>query len=458
MQNMNYYYDFSGQKYNHPLSLSMNSFDRKVFSRQTSLEISFVLRGSYEVVTEHISHVLREQELVVISPNEIHILKKIDPDSVILILHIDFDRIPDTLLGSCRNIFYTTICNLQNNRQLLFLLKEELRKLIVVLLQGNVNEGTDLFELNEIMMKILCITKKELSHSFEQLPVASIHHDNYIKAIRYIDQHYHENIHLSDIAKTLSFSNSYTSRLFTKFTLYDKSQFNRPEWKALKAPERRQAVRDYLVGKRCFGGLDLSTTTDLTAFTLLFPPQEGLDTWVVLFWAWRPEEGVLEAEQRDHVPYRDWTRAGFLELCPGDMVDFTMVEDAVAAAVDVFDLDTLGVDPYLSRTLTPRLMERGVNVVEIPQDMKNLSPAMKEVERLTRAHQMLHEHNTAARWCFGNVRCAVDGNENIKPMKNRSIGRIDITVAWIIAVAVALLRMPVGPDINEHILSEDWGI
>ena len=68
------------------------------------------------------------------------------------------------------------------------------------------------------MMKILCITKKEQSHSFEQLPVASIHHDNYIKAIRYIDQHYHENIHLSDIAKTLSFSNSYTSRLFTKFT------------------------------------------------------------------------------------------------------------------------------------------------------------------------------------------------------------------------------------------------
>ena len=150
-------------------------------------------------------------------------------------------------------------------------------------------------------------------------------------------------------------------------TLYDKSQFNRPEWKALKAPERRQAVRDYLVGKRCFGGLDLSTTTDLTAFTLLFPPQEGLDTWVVLFWAWRPEEGVLEAEQRDHVPYRDWTRAGFLELCPGDMVDFTMVEDAVAAAVDVVRTsDTLGRRPLLSRTLTPRLMERGVNVVADP--------------------------------------------------------------------------------------------
>ena len=115
-------------------------------------------------------------------------------------------------------------------------------------------------------------------------------------------------------------------------------------------------------------------------------------------------------------------------------------------------------DPYLSRTLTPRLMERGVNVVEIPQTMREMSPAMKELERLIRRREMLHEHNTAARWCFGNVRCAVDGNENIKPMKNRNTGRIDMTVAWIIAMAVALLRQPTGPDINEHVLAEDWSL
>ena len=100
-------------------------------------------------------------------------------------------------------------------------------------------------------------------------------------------------------------------------TLYDKTQWTRPEWRPLSAPARRQAARDVLEGKTCYGGLDLSTTTDLTALTLIFPPQEGLDTWTTLFWAWRPEDGVLEAEQRDHVPYRDWGRAGFLELCPG---------------------------------------------------------------------------------------------------------------------------------------------
>nr|WP_207723457.1 terminase TerL endonuclease subunit [Lawsonibacter faecis] len=235
-------------------------------------------------------------------------------------------------------------------------------------------------------------------------------------------------------------------------TIYDKTQWG-PSAKA-----DREAWLERLRGKKCFGGLDLSTTTDLTALVLLFPPQEGLDTWVALFRAWRPGDGVLEAEQRDHVPYRDWERAGFLELCEGDMIDFVQVEEAAARAAEEYKLLALGVDPYLSRTLTQRLMERGLEVIEIPQTMLSMSPAMKELERLLRAREMRHVHNTCARWCFGNVRCAVDGNENMKPMKNRSIGRIDITVAWIIAMAVALVKMPTGPDINEHVLSEDWGI
>lgn len=227
-------------------------------------------------------------------------------------------------------------------------------------------------------------------------------------------------------------------------TLYDKTQWG-PSAKA----EREAYIREHLLGKACYGGLDLSTTTDLTAFVLIFPPQEGLDTWVMLPQAWRPRDGVLEAEQRDHVPYRDWERAGFLMLCEGDMIDFTQVEEAVAQAAQDYDLLALGVDPYLSRTLTQRLMTLDIEVIEIPQTMLSMSPAMKELERLIRAHQMLHVHNTCARWNVGNVRCAVDGNENMKPMKNRSIGRIDIAVAWIIAVAVAIFKANAGIDPNE---------
>lgn len=239
-------------------------------------------------------------------------------------------------------------------------------------------------------------------------------------------------------------------------TLYDKTQWNMELWSGLNVMAKRMAARDFLAGKKCYGGLDFSTTTDLTALTMIFPPQEGLDTWVTLFWAWRPEEGVVEAEQRDHVPYRDWARAEFITLCPGEMVDYSMIEETVLWCASVFKLDTLGVDPYLSRTVSSRLMERGVTVVEIPQDMKNMSPAMKELERMLRAHEMLHEHNTAARFCFGNVRCAVDGNENIKPMKNRSIGRIDMTVAWIIAVAVWLIKKSQPADLGKALERDDF--
>ena len=235
-------------------------------------------------------------------------------------------------------------------------------------------------------------------------------------------------------------------------TLYDKTQWG-PSAKA----ERGEWL-ERLRGKRCFGGLDLSSTTDLTALVLLFPPQEGLETWVMLPRAWVPLDGIEARELRDHVPFRDWIRAGFLTGCPGDMIDFPDVESAVLEASEIYQLELLGMDPYLGRTIAARLTEAGVNVTEIPQTMSGMSPAMKELERLIRSHQMLHLHNTAARWCFGNVRCAVDGNENMKPMKNRSTGRIDIAVAWIISMAAAMLDAAKPPDLAQAMDRPGWSL
>lgn len=229
-------------------------------------------------------------------------------------------------------------------------------------------------------------------------------------------------------------------------TLYDRTQYHVPALEQVyKGNALRARIRDSLKGKRCFGGLDLSTTTDLSAFVLEFPPQPGLTCWVTLFWAWRPGEGVVDAEKRDHVPYSDWARARYLSLCDGDMVDFMEIEETIRQAARTYRLECLGVDPYLSRMMSGRLLQGDaanapINVVEIPQTMTGLSPAMKDLERKLRAGEMLHEHNTCARWNFGNVRCRADGNENIKPMKNLSTGRIDMTVAWIIAHATALLQ------------------
>lgn len=235
-------------------------------------------------------------------------------------------------------------------------------------------------------------------------------------------------------------------------TIYDKTQWNPPGCK-----DWREAVQ-LLRGKTCYGGVDLSKSTDLTAFVLVFPPQEGLDRWVALPTGWMPLDGIDAREREDHVPYRDWIRAGFLHGCEGDIIDFEAVADAVVQAAQNYDLRMVGFDPYLGATVMQSIRERlagtVTEVVEIPQGIRSISPPMKELERLIRAHEMLHVHNTAARQCFLNLRCVSDDNENIKPTKKRSRGRIDITVAWIIAFATAMLQP--APTLADSVAAADW--
>ena len=235
-------------------------------------------------------------------------------------------------------------------------------------------------------------------------------------------------------------------------TLYDKTQ-----WGPSAKLEREEWIRQELSGKTCYGGVDLSSTTDLTAFVLFFPPQQGLDVAVWLPFIWHAGGDIEAAEKRDHAPYRDWERAGFMTICDGDVIDYADVERTITWATSVFSLKMVGFDPFLSRTITQRL---GAVVLccEIPQDMRNMSPAMKEIETGMRKHEILHVHNTCFRWTFGNVRCAVDGNENMKPMKNKSKGRIDPPVALIIAVAVWMIYRNQKPDLGASIEAGTFGM
>ena len=232
-------------------------------------------------------------------------------------------------------------------------------------------------------------------------------------------------------------------------TLYDKCQWG-PSRKA-----DREAWLEQLRGKTCYGGVDLSTSRDLTAFVLLFPPQQGLDAAVLVPHIWRPKDTVEEAEKRDHVPYRDWERAGVLRLCEGNIIDYDDIERTIREAAERYDLKMVGFDPYLSRTITQRLSKH-VTTIEVPQDLKNMSPAMKEMDTMMESRQLLHVHNTCFRWTFGNVRCHVDGNGNIKPLKNRSPGRIDPTVASIIVIAVWTIARDQPPDLAEAMRTRDY--
>lgn len=193
-----------------------------------------------------------------------------------------------------------------------------------------------------------------------------------------------------------------------------------------------------LAGKKCYPGVDLSSTTDITGICLLFPPQEGHPDWRVIYEAWIPEENMRERVHRDHVPYDRWVAQKYLHTTPGNIIDYDFVEARIIALSRQYNFDVYGIDPWNSRMLTQRLEKSNLDGIEIPQTIAHMSPSMKEIERLMKAGMMTHEENPLARWCWGNVNVAVDGNGNIKPMKNKSIERIDLIVAMINAMSLAI--------------------
>lgn len=235
-------------------------------------------------------------------------------------------------------------------------------------------------------------------------------------------------------------------------TLYDKLQ-----WGPSRKTDREAWITK-LNGLTCYGGVDLSSTTDLTAFVLFFPAQKGLEHAVWLPYIWRSSKDLADAERRDRAPYRDWERAGFLTICLGDTIDFASVEEKIVEANRLYDMKMVGFDPYLSRTITQRISPLVKGIIEIPQDMKNMSPAMKEIETGVLNRKMLHVHNTCFRWTWGNVRCAVDGNENKKPMKNKSPGRIDPVVALITAVSTWMICRNQKADLSQAIDRPDFSL
>jgi phage terminase large subunit-like protein len=132
------------------------------------------------------------------------------------------------------------------------------------------------------------------------------------------------------------------------------------------------------------------------------------------------------------------------------MVDYDYVEARIKALAKQYQIEYLCTDAWNSRMLQQRLAKASIDSIEVPQTITGMSPGMKELERLLRAGDMTHEKNPVARWCFGNIAVHIDGNENMKPMKNKSQDRIDLLVAWINAMNVAIRMEDEGSVYEER--------
>lgn len=199
-------------------------------------------------------------------------------------------------------------------------------------------------------------------------------------------------------------------------------------------------TRDALTGLECYVGLDLSSVNDLTAMAALFPPQAGCEKWRFFIDAFIPEENMPEREARDHVPFTEWVRNRYVQATPGDCIDYAYIARDLENKMRRFNVKYICADPWRIEALATHMQTeiRDDKIIKIPQTIEGMSPAMKEIERMMHAGMIEHEKNPCGRWTFGNVIVAVDGNENLKPHKGRSIDRIDPVVALIDAMAAAI--------------------
>lgn len=210
-------------------------------------------------------------------------------------------------------------------------------------------------------------------------------------------------------------------------------------------------TRDDMLGKSCYVGIDLSSKIDLSAIDVLFPPEDDMNEWRYFENAWCPEETIHDRARQDHVPYEEWMQKKYINATPGSVVDYIYLKNYIEYLEKNYKVKYYCGDPWHLEFLR-QLLSRDVQrkFVEIPQTYAGMSAGMGELERLFRSEKISHEHNPLGRWCFGNVRVSTDGNENQKPMKNKSIDRIDPTVALINAISGAVKLEKKRSVYNEH--------
>ncbi|MCV2449047.1 terminase large subunit [Paracoccus sp. DMF] len=201
-----------------------------------------------------------------------------------------------------------------------------------------------------------------------------------------------------------------------------------------------------LLGRECYGGLDLARVNDLSALVLLFPPTRDTslgnlaEKWIALPRFWVPAEDILRRGKRDRVPYATWRDQGFLDATPGNATDFAFIEAEIIRLAGRYDLRELSYDRTFAGEIVQHLQDEGINLVQFGQGFLSMAAPTAELERLSVSRLLWHGGHPVLRWNASNVAVRHDPAGNIKPDKERSSERIDGIVAICNALGRALLR------------------
>jgi phage terminase large subunit-like protein len=200
-----------------------------------------------------------------------------------------------------------------------------------------------------------------------------------------------------------------------------------------------------LKGRKCFGGLDLSSKLDLTAFVLMFPPTEEDPKWRVLAFFWIPEASAAERERLDRIPYAEWTTRGLVVQTPGNVTDYDIVEARIVELCGEYAVEDVAFDPWQCVSTSNRLQDHhGIKMVEFRQGMISMNEPCKEFERLIVSGGLAHDGNAVMRWMMGNAAVKRDEAGNMRPIKpeNQHRKKIDGVVAAIMGLGRGITGEP----------------
>ena len=206
------------------------------------------------------------------------------------------------------------------------------------------------------------------------------------------------------------------------------------KWDACAFP----VSEDDLEGRICYGGLDLSSTTDITAFVLVFPPLDEEDKYYILPYFWIPEETLDLRVRRDHVPYDLWERQGTLMTTEGNVVHYGYIEKFIEQLGERFNIREIAFDRWGAVQMVQNLEGMGFTVVPFGQGFKDMSPPTKELMKLTLEQRIAHGGHPVLRWMMDNIFIRTDPAGNIKADKEKSTEKIDGAVAAIMALDRAI--------------------
>jgi phage terminase large subunit-like protein len=195
-----------------------------------------------------------------------------------------------------------------------------------------------------------------------------------------------------------------------------------------------------LVGRVCYGGLDLSSTQDLTALVWVFPPTWDDPLYRVLCRFWAPESAIQERSRSQRVPYDVWMRNGLITPIPGEVIDYAYIYEQIEQDVARFQVREIGYDRYQAAEIYVRLANAGLTMVQIAQTTGGMNGGMRVLEHLIAGRLLAHGDHAVLTWNIHNVVVYQDSNGNIKPDKRKSTEKIDGAVALVMALGRATLH------------------